>query len=339
MELLPLEYKYQGGVDKLTLVYDIPRLYRDRISKFFHNISYRETGHELYRCHFFINPGGLFSDVPADFQYDLHVFVSPYNSAARFLRIEFNPNNLSIKIIYRIFDLMCGKIQLLTSVNSDGKIEKIDRLENRFLNMHDDLYCKTLDFDFGAGVINRIDLNIDVYDSDLDVETLYHFLKANSRKNTVFLKNKLILSRDLVVNLYSELEKNKELNEISIDTAKVVIIDNDNLEGFYLGSKTSDTFIRCYDKYKESGEEKYLNCIRIERQINNLNKTLFEFVSELPEIFDFKLRAYKPVSRKCNFCDYFSIIKNALKYVSRNLSKEYDTFYLHRSQIINKLLF
>jgi hypothetical protein len=42
---------------------------------------------------------------------------------------------------------------------------------------------------------------------------------------------------------------------------------NSEFQTVYIGSRKSDTFLRCYDKFKESKEEVYLDCVRLECEL------------------------------------------------------------------------
>jgi hypothetical protein len=49
---------------------------------------------------------------------------------------------------------------------------------------------------------------------------------------------------------------------------KVKNTDGDNgTETVYIGKRASDIFIRCYDKYEESGKEEYKDCVRFEVEL------------------------------------------------------------------------
>lgn len=43
-----------------------------------------------------------------------------------------------------------------------------------------------------------------------------------------------------------------------------MVVKNGKVQTFYLGSRTSDLFVRCYDKFEESKEEEYRGCVRLE---------------------------------------------------------------------------
>ncbi len=256
-----------SGVDKLSLVFAIPKKHYEATVNFFRELSFRESRHFLYRYHFSINLKGFLEfECGENFQ----VFCSPYNTECHFLKIEFNPNKFSMADMMKIIGFYTDKV--------------------------------FPEFDFRKGIINRIDFNVDIYDEDLTVELLYHFLKSNSRSSQIVVKN----------------------NEV---------------ETFYLGSMNSDSFIRVYDKYKESGDEAYKGCVRIEKQINNTNQTLLEFIGNFPELYDFGLKFFEPVSKNCEkMCDYFSIVQYGLKYIARNLSRKYSNIFISREVVMSKLL-
>lgn len=45
---------------------------------------------------------------------------------------------------------------------------------------------------------------------------------------------------------------------------RTLVLKNGKAQTLYVGSRTSDVFIRCYDKFAESGEEEYRGCVRLE---------------------------------------------------------------------------
>jgi hypothetical protein len=258
-----------SGVDKLSLVYAIKKEYQEKICKFFHSVAYRETGHSIYRYNFSISLYSIFPEF--DNNEDFHIFLAPYNDNLNFLKIEYNPNKLKTSGVVKVLELMKVKTG-----------------------------C---DVDFGKGIINRIDLNVDVYEEDMTVEFFYHFLKSNSRHNHVIIKN-------------------------------------GHIETFYLGSPQSDSFIRVYDKYVESGNNPaYKNCVRIEKQINNLTVSLIDFITKFPEKFDFQLKFVEPVEKKCSLCEYFSFISTCLKYVVRNWNKKIEKIVIDRKSVLDKILY
>jgi len=43
-----------------------------------------------------------------------------------------------------------------------------------------------------------------------------------------------------------------------------LVVKNGKAQTLYIGSRKSDVFVRCYDKFAESGEEEYRGCVRLE---------------------------------------------------------------------------
>jgi len=259
----------KSGVDKLALVYSVKKEYREKMVSFFRAISYREFGHSIYRYNFGISLYSIFPEFNNN--EDFHVFLAPYNGNLNFLKIEYNPNKLKTSGVIKVLDLLKQKTD-----------------------------C---DIIFGDGVINRIDLNVDVYEPDMTVEFFYHFLKSNSRHNHVIIKN-------------------------------------GHIETFYLGSPSSDSFVRVYDKYAESkNNPEFKDCVRIEKQINNLSVTLLDFLKSFPSKFDFDLKFVEPVEKKCSLCDYFSFVQTCLKYIVRNWNKKIEKIYITREAVFERILY
>jgi len=53
------------------------------------------------------------------------------------------------------------------------------------------------------------------------------------------------------------------------------------IETVYVGSRKSEVFIRCYDKYAESGEERYKGCVRLEVELKGkTSKALWQHCAD-----------------------------------------------------------